>query len=136
MPSIFPMQRTDPRFFLTGPNAPSADFIVALGAALLVALGAALLQGCQTTAPRNNAAQLWTMETSEALQRACNNNTYGASREEVTDANGILSKCIADPVTSTRWHQLVENRIVQNWPDDFAAGGAKNVLCLESLTQA
>ena len=136
MPSIFPMQRTDPRFFLTGPNAPSANFIVALGAALLVALGAALLQGCQTTAPRNNAAQLWTMETSEALQRACNNNTYGASREEVTDANGILSKCIADPVTSTRWHQLVENRIVQNWPDDFAAGGAKNVLCLESLTNA
>ena len=102
--------------------------------ALWAALWAVTLQGCRTTSPKMNNADILSLETSDALRESCRFDYFGASRKEVTDAMDALADCVDDRVISIRWHQLIENRIEQNWPDDFAACGSKNVACLESLT--
>ena len=102
--------------------------------ALWTVLWAVTLQGCRTTSPKMNNADILSLETSDALRESCRFDYFGASRKEVTDAMDALADCVDDRVISIRWHQLIENRIEQNWPDDFAAGGSKNVACLESLT--
>lgn len=103
-------------------------------AAFWAALWAASLQGCRTTSNQISPAELWSLETSDALHEACRFDYFGASRKEIADSVDALATCIDDRPISTLWHQLIENRIQQNWPNDFAQGGTKNVACLESLT--
>jgi hypothetical protein len=103
-------------------------------AAFLVAM-LATTGGCRTTAdPKRATANLWSLETSEALRQACKFDYHGEDQAAVAASIKSMGRCIEDINTATRWHRLVENRVRQNWPRDFMAGGEKNAACLERLT--
>lgn len=118
------MRHTDPRKSFAGPAA-----VLVAGFAAL-----AITTSCRTAPRQVPAAELWSLETNEALRQACKFDYYGEGREAVTESIEAMTRCIDDQPTATRWHLLVENRIRQNWPADFLAGGEKNATCLDRLT--
>lgn len=99
-------------------------------------LAATLLSmwGCRTAGPSLSVADLWSIETSKALDDACRRDDYTATAAEVTDEAKGLGKCINDPALARRWMNAVQTRIENNWPTDYPALGAEKVKCLEGLT--
>ena len=103
--------------------------------ATIIVAALAMTGGCRTTsAPAPSMADLWSLETSEALRQACKFDYYGEDRAALADSIKSMGRCVEDQTVAKRWHLLVENRIRQNWPADFADGGDKNTACLERLT--
>jgi len=103
--------------------------------AAIVVASVTTLAGCRTTSdPGRSAADLWSLETSDALRQACKFDYYGEDRAALADSIKNLGRCVEDQTIAKRWHLLVENRVRQNWPRDFAEGDDKNTACLERLT--
>lgn len=99
---------------------------------LLAVLG--LTSTCMNRSPLAP-THLLTMETSEAIDRACHEELFTAEQSELTASQGELSRCLNDEQTVDLWQKRVFERIKKRWPEDYLARGGEASLCLQKLTR-
>jgi hypothetical protein len=115
---IFHMRHTDPRSLLIH----------------LVCAAPVIFGGCRTTKPVYDQASLWTIETSKALDDACQRDEHTATSDDLGTDTDRLADCIEDEGLARRWVNAVQTRIENNWPLDYLAGPEDRKKCLQALT--
>lgn len=93
-------------------------------------------QGCQSSERQSRLNEMWSLETSQALEEACRRELDPTLPEDVDLAIQKLGDCLQDRPLASQWQQLIEDRLVRNWPRDFIDIAPKNKYCLQSLTNS
>lgn len=98
-----------------------------------VAVGSFMAASCRTSSTEQ-ISDLRTMETSEALDAACQQETLSAELSDVAAYESILGQCLGSEESVRFWTTSVLDRMKNQWPKDYLAKGGHAQQCLEKLT--